>query len=90
MDKFLEALVPVHNWVFYEGYGPYWVKHCRSYDGTGNTGDVLTAWNDIIEMGWDAEHGIWQKEMCWTLMMPPTMELIGKEYEEAKKNAGAL
>ena len=82
VDKFLEALCPIHDRVFYEGYGPYWVEHCT----VCNEGE-FPAWNDIIEMGWIAKHSIWKKkdEMCWTVMLPPTLELIQKEYEEVKK-----
>lgn len=96
VDKFLEALCPLHDRVFYEGYGPYWVKHCTVYDEEDVQtigGGEFSAWNDIIDMGWIAEYGIWKKkdELCWTHMLPPTMELIRRRYKEAKKAyAGTL
>ena len=96
VDKFLEALCPVHDRVFYEGYAPYWIEHCDVYNEVGKQthgGGEFSAWNHIIDMGWIEEYGVWKKkdEMCWMIMLPPTMELIQKEYEEAKKRyAGAL
>ena len=96
VDKFLEALCPVHDRVFYEGYAPYWIEQCDVYNEEGKQthgGGEFSAWNHIIDMGWIEEYGVWKKkdEMCWMIMLPPTMELIQKEYEEAKKRyAGAL
>ena len=96
VDKFLEALCTVHDRVFYEGYAPYWIEHCDVYNEEGKQthgGGEFSAWNHIIDMGWIEEYGVWKKkdEMCWMIMLPPTMELIQKEYEEAKKRyAGAL
>lgn len=96
VDKFLESLCPVHDRVFYEGYAPYWIEHCAVYNEEGKRtlgGGEFSAWNDIIDMGWIEEYNIWKKkdEMCWTIMLPPTMELIQKEYEEVKRrNVGAL
>lgn len=96
VDKFLEALCPVHDRVFYEGYAPYWIEHCDVYNEEGKQthgGGEFSAWNHIIDMGLIEEYGVWKKkdEMCWMIMLPPTMELIQKEYEEAKKRyAGAL
>lgn len=96
VDKFLEALCPVHDRVFYEGYAPYWIEHCDVYNEEGKQthgGGEFSAWNHIIDIGWIEEYGVWKKkdEMCWMIMLPPTMELIQKEYEEAKKRyAGAL
>lgn len=88
VDKFLEALIPLHDMVWFEGYGPYWCSKCRPYAGISKTGDALTVWNDIIGMGWDAEHHIWQKEdeICWTLMLPPTMELIEESRKEMESH----
>ena len=96
VDKFIESLCPVHDRVFYEGYAPYWIEHCDVYNEEGKQthgGGEFSAWNHIIDMGWIEEYGVWKKkdEMCWMIMLPPTMELIQKEYEEAKKRyAGAL
>lgn len=86
VDKFLEALLPIHNRVWYEGYGPYWCQHCKPYTGTGMSGKPLTFWSDLIEMGWNPEYSIWEseKKISWTLMLPPTMELVAKQYQEEK------
>lgn len=96
VDKFLEALCPVHDQVFYEGYAPYWIEHCAVYneEGKQTMGEgVFSAWNSIIDMGWIEEHNIWKaKEKDeWRIMLPPTMELIRKEYEDRRKEyAGTL
>ena len=90
VDKFLEALCPVHDRVFYEGYAPYWIEHCAVYNEEGMQtlgGGIFSAWNDIINMGWIEEYNIWKaKEKDeWRIMLPPTVELIRREYEERKK-----
>lgn len=96
VDKFLEALCPVHERVFYEGYAPYWLKHCTVYDDEEvqtKGGGEFSAWNDIIDMGWIAENNIWKKkgEWCVRIMLPPTAELIRREYEDRRKEyAGTL
>lgn len=90
VDKFLETLCPVHDRVFYEGYAPYWIEHCVVYNEEGKQtmgGGEFDGWNDIINMGWIEEYGIWKargKEE-WRIMLPPTEELIQKEYEERRK-----
>lgn len=96
VDKFLEALCPVHDRVFYEGYAPYWIDHCAVHneEGMQTMGEgVFSAWNSIIDMGWIEEHNIWKAKGKdeWRIALPPTMELIRKEYEERKKEyAGTL
>lgn len=96
VDKFLEALCPVHERVFYEGYAHYWLKHCTVYDDEEvqtKGGGEFSAWNDIIDMGWIAENNIWKKkgEWCVRIMLPPTAELIRREYEDRRKEyAGTL
>ena len=96
VDKFLEALCPVHDRVFYEGYAPYWIEHCAVYneEGKQTMGEgAFSAWNSIIDMGWIEEHNIWKakKKDEWRIMLPPTMELIRKEYEDRRKEyAGTL
>ena len=96
VDKFLEALCPVHDRVFYEGYAPYWIEHCAVYneEGKQTMGEgAFSAWNSIIDMGWIEEHNIWKakKKDEWRNMLPPTMELIRKEYEDRRKEyAGTL
>ena len=87
IEKFLEALLPIHYRVWYEGYAPYWCQHCRPYKGPGMSGRPLTYWNDLIGMGWNSEYSLWEKEkeICWTLMLPPTMELVSREYQQEKE-----
>ena len=82
-DKFLNALVPFHEKVWYEGYGPYWAAHCSRTENA-----EYPYWNDIIEMWWWEKGNIWQSggdEVVFTIMLPPTMELIKERYEEEKK-----
>ncbi len=96
VDKFIEALCQVHDRVFYEGYAPYWIGHCAVYNEEGKQtmgGGVFSAWNDIIDMGWIEEHNIWKAKGKdeWRIMLPPTEELIRKEYEDRRKEyAGTL
>ena len=90
VDKFLEALCPVHDRVFYEGYAPYWIDHCDVYneEGRQTLGEgVFSAWNRIIGMGWIEEHNIWKAKGKdeWRIMLPPTEELIRREYEARRK-----
>ncbi len=86
-DKFLEALLPIRQRVWFEGYGPYWCQHCKPYTGSGMSGKPLTYWNDLIGMGWNPEYSVWEKEkeICWTLMLPPTIKLVRREYKQEKE-----
>lgn len=81
INRFLEALLPTHYRVRYEGYAPYWLVHCKPYTGKTKNGDELTYWNDLIEMGWNEEHELWYKESgSVTMALPPTQELVNKKY----------
>ncbi len=82
--KFTTALLPIHNRVRYEGYAPYWCKHCTSYTGTSYNGKPLTFWNDIIEMGWSERECVWyrENESRISLSLPPTMEQVTAKYEK--------
>lgn len=81
--KFTAALIPIHNRVRYEGYAPYWCKHCTPYTGTSYSGKPLTFWNDIIGMGWNEKTGIWYREdeSRISLSLPPTTEKVKEKYE---------
>ncbi len=82
LERFLEALLPIHYRVWYEGYAPYWCKHCKTYTGKSYTGKPLTFWNDITEMGWSEENGLWYREDMDSVSrsLPPTMEKVKEEY----------
>ncbi len=80
VDKFLVAAIPIYNRIMYEGYAPYWVKHCILNDKKD-----FSFRNDIIKMEWCAEHSVWKTKDAWSIMLPPTMELIQKEYNEEKE-----
>ena len=87
-DKFLEALLPIRYRVWYEGYGPYWCKHCYLPDQEEierkGWGDYW-AYNDIIG-AWYSKHNVWvYKDGAVTIMLPPTMELIRREYKQEKE-----
>lgn len=89
LDKFFEALLPVHNKVWYEAYGPYWLTHC-----TPTFEDEFTFTNDIIGMEWWDQHNEWaavkivdgKKECDYqkgvTIMLPPTRELLDGAYQK--------
>lgn len=88
VEKFLEAMIPLRNRIWYEAYGPVWLSHCRE------TGDPAYPYrNDIINMDWDAASNVWfdREEKSWTLMLPPTKQLLRKEYLETyrEENGGA-
>lgn len=97
IEKFLEALLPIHYKVWYEAYGPYWLSHC-----TPTFEDEYTFTNDIIEMEWWAEHNEWMSVKMvdgkkepdlakgWTLMLPPTKELLDKDYAETMAGLEAV
>lgn len=77
-EKALEvAAAKVWPRIWFEAYSPYWIRHCIRQEG----GDV---WNDLIEMRWHDEWCIWLAPdgRSWTLMLPPTQELVRKELEE--------
>lgn len=77
-EKALEvAAAKVWPRIWFEAYSPYWIRHCIRQEG----GDV---WNDLIEMRWHDEWCIWLAPdgRSWTLMLPPTQELVRKELEK--------
>lgn len=65
--------------IWYQAYGPYWVSCCR--EDTGKTVcDLLPG------MEWDPKTELWMKSengiRFWAVMLPPTMELLEKEYRK--------
>lgn len=81
LDAFLESAVPLHNRCWYEAYGVYWVARCKMDP------EEKTYYNPIIDMYWHEEYGLWvSKDGCsFTIMLPPTEELLKKAYEEEKE-----
>ena len=96
-DEFLKALCPIQCRIFHEGYGPYWVSHCKP---TGDPEFPYT--NDLIGMEWWEGHNEWAStkiedgkrtvdfQRGVTVMLPPTMELIKKDYQEEMQRYKAM
>ena len=84
-EEFYKILSPAQCRVFYEGYGPYWVRHCRPVKEKDNAADV-SYYNDIIDMYWSDDMQVWKRKGMWetAVMLPPTMELIQAEFEAVK------
>ena len=92
IEMFLEPLIPLQIKILYEAYGPYWLSHCKPV-----TGDEFTFKNDIIDMEWWEGHNEWAAvktvngekavdyEKGITVMLPPTRELLEKEYATEMK-----
>lgn len=82
VNEFLGALLPTQCRVRYEGYAPYWLEHCKPYTGKAKSGEELTYWNDLIQMGWNEEYGLWFREdrNGVSEALPPTQELMQKKY----------
>ena len=88
LDKFLEALCPIHSTVWHLAYGGYWLKHITE---TGE--QEYPYYNDILDMYWWKEHHEWAATKIEngkrvtdyyggvTIMLPPTKELIDAEYK---------
>ena len=87
--EFLNALCVLRTDIWYQAYGPYWIKHCTMQDDP-----EYPFHNDIIDMDWWAEHNEWAKTKIEngkrvtdyfggvTVMMPPTKEQLDKEYSQ--------
>ena len=88
LDKFIEALCPIHSTVWHLAYGGYWLKHITE---TGE--QEYPYYNDILDMYWWKEHHEWAATKIEngkrvtdyyggvTIMLPPTKELIDEEYK---------
>ena len=88
IDAYLERIVPVHNRIWHKAFGPYWAKH-TIWDEERKTyrNEVCDAiWGH--EFFWVDEHRQWESDnpVSCTIMLPPTMELINKAYEEEVKS----
>lgn len=81
LDKFLEAAIPLYNRCWYEAYGVYWVAKCKPMP------ERRTYYNPIIDMYWHEEHQLWESKdgRSFTIMLPPTEELLKKAYAEEKE-----
>ena len=64
-----------------EAYAPVWLSHCRKREEPG-----YPYRNDIIQMDWEEKSGVWvdREKVSFTLMLPPTKELMEKQYAEEK------
>lgn len=94
LDECVKAVLPVRIRIWYQAYGPYWLKHC-----TPTFKDEFTFTNDIIGMEWWEGHNEWVtvKYEDWkkvvdyqggvTIMLPPTAELLETVY---KREMGAV
>lgn len=81
LDALILSLLPVHNLIWYEAYGPYWLSHCKPVSDDPD----YTFFNDLIDMYWHWKHQVWSKkeETCVTIMLPPTKGLLALDYAEA-------
>ena len=89
IDEFTLALLPLYYKIWYEAYGPYWLKHCLP-----TFEDEFTFSNDIIGMEWWEENQEWaavkiegKKKVCdyqrgVRIMLPPTDELLQEAYQK--------
>lgn len=84
-EKMLDIAARKILWrVWYEAYAPYWIKHCiLQCDGN-------VIWNDLIKMKWDAGSGVWTSMdgESFTLMLPPTRELIKQQRGQLWEECG--
>lgn len=82
VDEFLDAGVRIHNRIWYEAYAPYWISRCVWNE------ERKTWWNPIIKMWWVPRWREWvsQEGDRWTVMLPPTEDLVRKQYQEDKAN----
>ena len=87
LDDYLMAVLPLHLKIYYLGYGPYWTAHCKPVSGM-DEGVELAYYNDLIDMYWVPESRQWKQKgrWAWTVMLPPTMELIREEYRREVEN----
>lgn len=94
LDKFLGESVRWHNRIWYEAYAPYWLTHVTKHDNP-----EYPYYNDLIDMYWWDKCNEWAATKIEdgkqvtdyhkgvTIMLPPTKELIEKEYAEERKTA---
>ncbi len=82
--QYLDALEKLKLQITYEAYGPYWLSRCVP------TGDEDYPFrNDLIGKCWNAKCAVWESDdgLSITKMLPPTRELLTKEYQEKWKAA---
>lgn len=80
VDEFLDASVRLHDRIWFEAYAPYWISRCAWNE------ERKTWWNPIIKMWWVPKWNEWvsQEGDRWTVMLPPTEDLVQKQYQEEK------
>ncbi len=82
ISRFLAELLPLKNRLKYEIYGPYWLQHCKP------TGDPVYPYqNELTDMFWIQDLNLWMEQPKGVVakMLPPTEDMLQKEYEEVKK-----
>lgn len=82
-EKMLDIAVErLHLPAWYQAYAPYWVSKCKKGP------DNVIRCELLPEYHWDESCQIWIKEKngAWefTAMLPPTMEMVKEQEEEAK------
>lgn len=87
LDAFLEEACRMHDEIWYKAYGPYWVSRTNV---DPETGEITNALVDAIwgeKFRWVADHNQWEgkEKLTWTIMLPPTQELLEKAYREEVK-----
>lgn len=76
-DKALEiSALTLWPRIWYQAYGPYWLKHCIKQDN----GEI---WNDLIQMKWNSGTQTWRSKdgSSCSLMLPPTEELLREDEQ---------
>jgi len=92
IEEMVTRLLPLQNEIKHKAYGPYWLAHCSPISGK-----EYTYTNDLIGMEWWDPVNVWAATRIEggkrvtdyrggvRIMLPPTKELLEKEYEEEKK-----
>ena len=82
-ERYLRILTPLAKKIFYLGYGPYWVRHCKKVSDRDADAE-FSHYNDLIDMFWVPAWREWKRKGRWevTLMLPPTMKQIKDEYRK--------
>lgn len=89
IEAFLLPLCFLATKIFYEGYGSYWLSHCRPVSVRDNDTE-FTYYNDIISMYWSGEWQEWKTKGKYevTIMLPPTSGLMMAAYKDEIEKLG--
>ena len=73
LDIVADKIIPR---IWLEAYADYWLSHCIRRNG-------CPIYNDLIKMEWDDKLQLWvgPDKASWTLMLPPTRDLMDAEKE---------